>query len=74
MLTNHSEILSNAYDLAAALRKGGYAPEVRVYGECDIEVIAWEGVNSYAEATDETSCTVFNPANAINAKHLEVVA
>ena len=69
----HSEVLSKAYDLAAALRRPGYAIEVRVYGPCDIEVIEWEGIDSYEEATENTSCTVFNAKEAINAKDVEIV-
>lgn len=70
----HSEVLSKAYELAAALRRPGYAIEIRVYGPCDIEVIEWEGVNSYEDVTDSTPCTVFNAARALNAKSLEIVA
>ena len=70
----HSEVLSKAYDLAAALRRPGYAIEVRVYGPCDIEVIEWEGIDSYEDATDSTPCTVFNPAKVLNVKDLEIVA
>lgn len=70
----HSEVLSKAYDLAAALRRPGYAIEVRVYGPCDVEVIEWEGIDSYEDATDSTPCTVFNPAKALNVKDLEIVA
>ena len=66
MLT-HSEVLSKAYDLAKALRRPGYAVEVRVYGPCDVEVIEWEGI-------DSTPCTVFNAAKALNVKDLEIVA
>lgn len=73
-MLSHSEILSKAYDLAAALRRPGYAVEVRVYGERDIEVIEWEGIDSYEEATDSTPCTVFNPAKAVNVKDLTIVA
>lgn len=70
----HSEVLSKAYDLAAALRRPGYAIEVRVYGPCDIEVIEWEGIDSYEDATDSTPCTVFNPAKVLNVKDIEIVA
>ena len=70
----HSEVLSKAYDLAEALRRPGYAVEVRVYGTCDIEVIEWECIDSYEDATDSTPCTVFNPAKALNVKDLEIVA
>lgn len=69
----HSEVLSKAYDLAAALRRPGYAIEVRVYGPCDIEVIELEGIDSYEEATENTPCTVFNAKEAINAKDVEIV-
>lgn len=69
----HSELLSKAYDLAAALRRPGYAIEVRVYGPCDIEVIEWEGIDSYEQATDSTPCTVFNPKSVIYAKDVEIV-
>lgn len=73
-MLKHSEVLSKAYDLAAALRRPGYAVEVRVYGPCDIEVIEWEGIDSYEDATDSTPCTVFNPAKVLNVKDIEIVA
>lgn len=74
--TNHSDIVSNAYDLALAYRKSGYAPEVRIYGECDVEVIAWEGIASYEYADDTTPCIVINPATTgcIKDTEVEIVA
>lgn len=75
-LTNHRDVMSNAYDMAAVLRKCGYTPEVRAYGDCDVEVLAWSGIDNYEDATENTPCVVFNAATMIvkNAKDVEVVA
>ena len=60
----HIELVRKAYDMANVIREFGAAPEVRSYDEFDVEVIAWLGVDSYANADDTTQCICWNVKNA----------